>query len=50
MMNQWHGWMGGGMWGWTLACILIAALLIVAIAKFAKNKGKSHATSRHDDP
>ncbi len=39
-MNQTNGWMngwsGGGMWGWTVAGVLILALLVVAIGKLSK--------------
>jgi uncharacterized membrane protein len=40
MMNHtdgWmSGWMGGGMWIWTVAGILVVALLIVMINKLSK--------------
>jgi hypothetical protein len=33
MMNNAYGWMGGGMWVWTLICILVVVLLVVMINK-----------------
>ncbi len=41
MMNQTqgymnHGWMGGGMWTWTVIGILVVALLIVVIIKVSR--------------
>lgn len=36
MMNQTNGWMGGGMWGWTVVGTLLVVLLAVAIVKLAK--------------
>jgi uncharacterized membrane protein len=33
MMNNAHGWMGGGMWGWTFFCVLVLVLLVVMINK-----------------
>jgi uncharacterized membrane protein len=33
MMNNSHGWMGGGMWVWTLICVLVVVLLVVMINK-----------------
>ena len=31
MMNHAYGWMGGGMWIWTVIGVLIVVLLVVAI-------------------
>jgi hypothetical protein len=36
MMNQSGGWMGGGMWVWTVLGALLVVLLAVAIIKLAK--------------
>ena len=36
MMNHTDGWMGGGMWGWTVICVLAVVLLIFAFSKFSK--------------
>ncbi len=33
MMNNSYGGMGGGMWVWTLICILVVVLLVVMINK-----------------
>jgi uncharacterized membrane protein len=33
MMNNSYGWMGGGMWVWTLICVLVVVLLVVMINK-----------------
>ncbi len=33
MMNGAYGWMGGGMWIWTLIGVLAVALLVVLINK-----------------
>jgi uncharacterized membrane protein len=33
MMNDAYGWMGGGMWVWTVICILAVVLLVVMINK-----------------
>lgn len=30
-MNQTHGWMGGGMWLWTVIGVLVVALLVAVI-------------------
>lgn len=38
MMNNPFGWMGGGMWGWTVICVLVVAVLVVAITKLSNNK------------
>ncbi len=31
-----NGWMGGGMWGWTVIGVLVVVLLIVVISKLSK--------------
>ena len=40
MMNQtntgMNGWMGGGMWVWTVVGILVVVLLVVIINKLSK--------------
>jgi hypothetical protein len=36
MMNHTYGWMGGGMWIWTVIGILLVVLLVVAINKLSK--------------
>ncbi len=33
MMNHANGWMGGGMWLWTVIGVLVIVLLVVAINK-----------------
>jgi hypothetical protein len=33
MMNHAYGWMGGGMWIWTVIGVLMVVLLVVAINK-----------------
>jgi uncharacterized membrane protein len=33
MMNHAYGWMGGGMWIWTVIGALVVVLLVVAINK-----------------
>ncbi len=35
-MNQTGGWMGGGMWIWTVVGILVVVLLVVVISKQSK--------------
>ena len=35
-MNQTHGWMGGGMWLWTVIGVLLVVVLVVAISKLSK--------------
>ncbi len=32
------GWMGGGMWIWTVIAVVIVALLVVMIGKLSKKK------------
>ena len=36
MMNNTYGWMGGGMWFWTVIGVLVVVLLVVAINKLSK--------------
>ena len=36
MMNHTGGWMGGGMWLWTVIGVLVVVLLVVAIIKLSK--------------
>ena len=36
MMNYTDGWMGGGMWIWTVIGVLVVVLLVVVIAKQSK--------------
>ena len=36
MMNYSDGWMGGGMWIWTVIGVLVVVLLVVAINKQSK--------------
>ena len=35
MMNYTNGWMGGGMWIWTVIGILVVVLLVVVITKLS---------------
>ena len=35
MMHQTDGWMGGGMWLWTVIGVLVVVLLVVAINKLS---------------
>ncbi len=39
-MNGWmhgaNGWMGGGMWLWTVIGVLLVVFLVVAITKLSK--------------
>jgi hypothetical protein len=37
MMNHADGWMGGGMWIWTVIGVLVVVLLVVLITKVSKN-------------
>jgi uncharacterized membrane protein len=37
MMSHGYGWMGGGMWIWTVIGVLVVVLLVVVINK-APNK------------
>ena len=36
MMNHANGWMGGGMWIWTVIGALVVILLVVAINKVSQ--------------
>ena len=36
MMNHADGWMGGGMWLWTVIGVLVVVLLVVAISRLFK--------------
>lgn len=36
MMNYSDGWMGGGMWIWTVIGVLVVVLLVVVINKRSK--------------
>ena len=36
MMNHTDGWMGGGMWIWTVIGVLVVVLLVVVINKMSK--------------
>jgi len=36
MMDHAYGWMGGGMWLWTVLAITVAVLVAVLIARTAK--------------
>jgi hypothetical protein len=36
MMNHSYGWMGGGMWVWTVIGVLVVVLLVFAINKLSK--------------
>jgi len=36
MMNHTDGWMGGGMWIWTVIGVLVVALLVVVINNLSK--------------
>jgi uncharacterized membrane protein len=35
-MNHTNGWMGGGMWIWTVVGVVVVALLVVVISKLSK--------------
>ncbi len=35
MMNQ-YGWMGGGMWLWTVVGVLVIVLLVALVIKVSK--------------
>ena len=35
-MNHMNGWMGGGMWLWTVIGVLVVVLLVVLINKVSK--------------
>jgi hypothetical protein len=36
MMNHTDGWMGGGMWIWTVIGVLVVVLLVVMINRLSK--------------
>jgi len=36
MMNNANGWMGGGMWLWTVIGVAVVVLLVVVIGKMAR--------------
>jgi len=36
MMNNFGGWMGGGMWTWTVIGALVVVLLVVAIGRMSR--------------
>ncbi len=36
MMNHTDGWMGGGMWIWTVIGVLVVVLLVVVINNLSK--------------
>jgi uncharacterized membrane protein len=36
MMNHTYGYMGGGMWLWTVIGVLVVVLLVVLIIKLSK--------------
>ena len=36
MMNHTFGWMGGGMWIWTVIGVLAVVLLVIVISKLSK--------------
>jgi hypothetical protein len=36
MMNYADGWMGGGMWIWTVIGVLVVVLLVIVISKLSK--------------
>lgn len=38
MMDGLGGWMGGGMWGWTLLGLVVVGLLIVVIGKLSRKQ------------
>jgi uncharacterized membrane protein len=38
MMNYTNGWMGGGMWLWTVISVLVVVLLVVVITKLYNKK------------
>jgi len=35
-MNHTNGWMGGGMWLWTVIAVAVVVLLVVVISKLSK--------------
>ena len=42
MMNHTDGWMGGGMWIWTVIGVAVVVLLVVVIGKLSKKKSCVH--------
>jgi len=42
-MNPTHAWMGGGMWVWTVAGVLLVVLLIVLMNKLPSCPGNDRA-------
>ena len=36
MMNGSYGWMGGGMWFWGLAVLVMVVLLVIIVGKLSK--------------
>jgi hypothetical protein len=36
MMNHTDGWMGGGMWTWSMISVLVVVLLVIVIYKLFK--------------
>lgn len=42
MMNHTDGWMGGGMWIWTVIAVLVVVLLVVVINKVCKKYSCVH--------
>jgi len=40
MMNGTYGWMGGGMWLWTVIGVLVVILLVVVIIKLSNRQNK----------
>jgi len=35
-MNHTNGWMGGGMWLWTVIAVVVVVLLVFVISKLSK--------------
>ncbi len=38
MMDHAYGWMGGGMWLWTVIAVLVVILLVVVINKVSNKQ------------
>jgi uncharacterized membrane protein len=36
MMNGYDGWMGGGMWGYSVLGLVVVALLVVVISRISR--------------
>jgi hypothetical protein len=36
MMNGGYGWMGGGMWIWTVTAMVVVVLLVFIVGKLSK--------------